>query len=296
MVWSYIPFISWRYIGLSSGKIFDILSFRLKEVYPNLIIMGAQKSGTSSLHNYLSKHPAIFMSNPIKEPNYYTGADNALSDFKNRLGIELSLIGRLLTGYMLKGYKGEPYFGDSSTVYTFGSNAKRKDVPKKIHDTHPHCKFIYLVKNPFARMVSHYLHEVAAGRSSGTFEEELEKNDSLIGTSLYYNQLSNYFEYFDKSSFKIIIFEKFIKEPTAALEEIFDFLELPSYRYNKEKLRVVGSSRIKHKFKKEDLLIDREVFLKLKKEINEDIKKLETQMGMDLSLWDLSEEKWCKKS
>jgi hypothetical protein len=41
---------------------------------PNFLIIGAAKSGTTSLYHYLGQHPDIFMS-PIKEPNYYTDAD-----------------------------------------------------------------------------------------------------------------------------------------------------------------------------------------------------------------------------
>ena len=36
---------------------------------PNLFIVGAAKSGTTSLHNYLNQHPDIFMCTP-KEPHY----------------------------------------------------------------------------------------------------------------------------------------------------------------------------------------------------------------------------------
>ena len=37
---------------------------------PNLFIVGHPRSGTSSLHSYLSQHPDIFMT-VIKEPNYF---------------------------------------------------------------------------------------------------------------------------------------------------------------------------------------------------------------------------------
>ena len=40
-------------------------------VKPNLFIPGAAKSGTSSLHNYLNKHPDIFMSES-KEPHFFS--------------------------------------------------------------------------------------------------------------------------------------------------------------------------------------------------------------------------------
>ena len=36
---------------------------------PNLLIVGAAKSGTTSLHNYLNQHPDVFMCSP-KEPHF----------------------------------------------------------------------------------------------------------------------------------------------------------------------------------------------------------------------------------
>jgi len=43
---------------------------RKKVQLPNLIVIGAQKSGTTSLHHYLSLHPEIMMSKH-KELNYF---------------------------------------------------------------------------------------------------------------------------------------------------------------------------------------------------------------------------------
>ena len=39
-------------------------------VLPNLIVVGAAKSGTTSLWHYLMSHPEIFMSK-VKETNYF---------------------------------------------------------------------------------------------------------------------------------------------------------------------------------------------------------------------------------
>ena len=42
----------------------------MAEVKPNFLIIGAAKSGTTSLHWMLAQHPDVFMS-PIKETNYF---------------------------------------------------------------------------------------------------------------------------------------------------------------------------------------------------------------------------------
>ena len=49
-------------------------------VLPNFFIVGAAKSETTSLYNYLSEHPEIYMS-PIKEPNFF-GTDIDPTQFR----------------------------------------------------------------------------------------------------------------------------------------------------------------------------------------------------------------------
>ena len=55
-----------RWLELNVGK---QRHYRNKKF--NLLIVGAQKAGTTSLHYALNQHPAIFMTNPIKEPGYF---------------------------------------------------------------------------------------------------------------------------------------------------------------------------------------------------------------------------------
>ena len=49
-----------------------------KEILPNFLIVGAAKSGTTSLHAYLSRHPDVLMSTP-KEPKYFSNKINTIS-------------------------------------------------------------------------------------------------------------------------------------------------------------------------------------------------------------------------
>ena len=44
---------------------------RSDAMLPNFLIIGAMKSGTTSLHRYLNSHPQVFMSK-IKELDFFT--------------------------------------------------------------------------------------------------------------------------------------------------------------------------------------------------------------------------------
>lgn len=47
---------------------------------PTFLVIGAGKSGTTSLHYYLDQHPEIYMC-PVKEPNFFAYEKHNVSDF-----------------------------------------------------------------------------------------------------------------------------------------------------------------------------------------------------------------------
>ena len=62
---------------------------QMKNPTPNFVIIGAQKSGTTSLYEYLRAHPDVFMSSPLKEPGYFLGPD-VVPQFWKRRGIDVA--------------------------------------------------------------------------------------------------------------------------------------------------------------------------------------------------------------
>ena len=80
---------------------------------PNFLIIGAQKSGTTSLYEYLRWHPDIFMSFPMKEPGLFLGTRGARSLWAHK-GIDVPSLRHLLDQHMLHGHRGERLFGEAS--------------------------------------------------------------------------------------------------------------------------------------------------------------------------------------
>ena len=77
---------------------------------PNLLIVGAAKSGTTSLHNYLNQHPSVFMCSP-KEPHFL---------INKQIGEQRIPKGVLsLEDYksLFKGASTNKYRGESSVMY-----------------------------------------------------------------------------------------------------------------------------------------------------------------------------------
>ena len=82
----------------------------LKIDLPNLLIVGAAKSGTTSLHNYLKQHPQIYMSDH-KEPHFLINSEIG----KDR--IHKAILKLKDYKEMFKTQKHYLYKGESSVMY-----------------------------------------------------------------------------------------------------------------------------------------------------------------------------------
>lgn len=74
---------------------------------PNFFIVGAAKSGTSSLAYYLGQHPDVYMS-PVKEPCYFL-SDFGLDDYNEYISLfrgagDALAVGEASTGYLADEY------------------------------------------------------------------------------------------------------------------------------------------------------------------------------------------------
>lgn len=116
-------------------------------MFPNLVVIGAAKCGTTSLHRYLGRHPDIGMSHP-KEPRHFVRAD-----WEARLG-EQRLFDRM----------GSTIRGESSTDYT--KFPLWQDIPRRIHWVIPDAKLIYVVGDPVRRIVAQYVEAQRAGTTT----------------------------------------------------------------------------------------------------------------------------------
>lgn len=195
-------------------------------VLPNLIIIGSPKCATTSLHFYLSVHPQIWMS-AQKELHFFLsqaswgswnrGLDWYCQQFQD--GADCLIRGESSPGYSVEGYS--------------------QDSAEKMAALLPNAKLIYMVRDPIARVRSHYLEEVYNGHISSklTLDHILTMGDeapdpmgfnyrSMVYTSLYYKQLSIYLQKFDLKKIHLISMESFLKDDVACLSSIFKFLEV----------------------------------------------------------------------
>ena len=205
---------------------------------PNLFIVGAMKSGTTSLHNYLDTHPQIFMSQKPKETQYFLkeiyeskGEDWYLSLF------ELAGNARII--------------GESSTDYT--KLPRHQGVVQRIAAFNPEARIIYIMRDPVERSISHYWWEVQWSAEGRDMLTAIQKVNDIIDVSYYAMQLQPYIDTFGRDHVMTLTLEELSTAPDQVLPQLFEWLGVePSFvsanfnrRDNKspEKAqRVVGSS------------------------------------------------------
>lgn len=258
---------------------------------PNFLIIGAQKSGTSSLYHYLRQHPDIFMSSPIKEPGYYMDFEFMQTYFasSNKL---IASREELLDKYMLDGYQDEKRFGEASTYYTLGNRSIEFNVPKRIYSECPTMQFIYLLRNPFDRVISAFLHhQKYANPTFSSLDAFVQSDQFAISTSLYFQQLKAYLAYFPIKQFHFLLFEDFIQNPQKALMDIFTFLKIQQH-LNKTSFKIFNQSTNRQNFNKEALFFSKYSYAFLLEQFEKDLINLKNTVNFDFKQWDFSEEKW----
>jgi hypothetical protein len=186
---------------------------------PTFFIIGAPKAGTTSLHFYLDQHPQIQMSEP-KEPRFFAGPANGLPYPPDHVG-EIGAYEALFDPAV-------PVRGESSTDYAI--HPRRSGVPERIKEAVPEARFIYLVRDPIARTISHYKMTTALLGERHSLREALGDFSDLhtpyISPSLYATQLELYLRHFPIERILLIDQANLQADRRATLSQIFAFLSV----------------------------------------------------------------------
>lgn len=178
---------------------------------PSFLIIGAQKSGTTTLYRDLLTQPGVFFPY-IKEPNN-------LSDERVLTAAGLSEYADLY-----KTSKDSDIRGDASTGYS--RHPRFPNVPERAkHLLGPDIKLIYIIREPVSRIVSNHHHMFTNAECSPTIEEFFGNDEHYcIDTSRYAKQIRTWLEHFPLSSMRVLIFEEYTKRRREVIEELAPFL------------------------------------------------------------------------
>jgi hypothetical protein len=202
--------------------------------WPNLYIVGAAKSGTTSLYHYLQQHPEIFMSS-YKEPHFFSrvNPDAHLRPFLPYISDEKEYLGYFKTAQ-------HRIRGEASTSYLWEA-----ETAGRIKAKCPDAKIIIMLREPVGRAYSHYLNNVRETYEKRSFREailaDLEATRKGWGISMMYVDLGYYCEQVNRylnvfpGHVLVVFFEEFVRDIPAHMERVFQFLDVdPSVARNLE--------------------------------------------------------------
>jgi hypothetical protein len=177
---------------------------------PNFLLIGAMKSGTTTLYWYLRDHPDVFMATP-KEPNFF-------NDHWHR---GVAWYERLFAGAGAVRARGE-------ASVRYASYPGDPECPSRIASVIPDARLLYVIRDPIARMRSHYLHEVAALRERRPVEQALRENPIYLNLSRYATQLERYLDHFPPEQLMVVHAEDLFRDASRVLPRVYGFVGVDS--------------------------------------------------------------------
>ena len=201
--------------------------------YPNFLLIGANKAGTTSLHGFLDQHPQVFMS-AVKEPSYFTKAGQTRAELASAdVGRQIARreVTTTLDEYLalFSGATDELVRGESSTAYLSNPSA-----PARIQEAIPDVKLAAVLRDPIDRAFSAYSMAVRWGAEPLSFAdavaEELAGGEQptrhYVANGYYGRYLPRYLDRFAHDQIRVYLYEEFEAAPEKVLHDLFHFLEV----------------------------------------------------------------------
>ena len=208
------------------------------------------KCATSTLHSQLALQPGIFMTTP-KEPNFFSDEQQYARGPEWYIDLFAQADEHSICG-------------ESSTHYT-----KLPDHPEtipRLKAWKDRYKFIYVMRHPVERLISHYIHQWSVGVISCDINKAISQFPELINYSCYAMQLQPYFDVFGQDSVLPVFYETIRSDPQSELERIGAFLDYQGEMTWRQELAAqnVSSQRLR-KFPGYKLLVESEPATRLRK-------------------------------
>lgn len=231
---------------------------------PDFIIVGAPKSGTTSLYRYLSQHPNIFLPK-IKEPMFFCGYE------KNFKGPGAEWYNAHIINEpdeysaLFKDAKEDMITGEASTDYL-----SCLEAATRMKAWNPHMKIIIVLRNPIDRAYSEHMSLIRKMRETKSFLQAIELEDERIKEGynpyfwhvkrgLYYEGVKKYLDEFDSNNVLVLFYDKLSQSSENMLQLIFSFLKVENLTVDtSEHFNISG--RPKSKLLQRFLLSDKKGF------------------------------------
>ena len=176
---------------------------------PTFVGIGAERCGSTWLHQLLSQHSKIYMPVKRKELNFFSrNYDRGLEWYESFFP----------NSNDEKVYKA---IGEISPEYlNYPECVARMVSTKSIY------KLIAILRNPVKRAYSHYGHAIRLRGYSKSFEEFLLDKPDAINYGFYAKHLEPFLEFYDKNQLCCLVFEEAISDIASTRKILAQFLEV----------------------------------------------------------------------
>lgn len=206
---------------------------------PDFIIAGAQKCGTSSMHQYFTQHPRL-LAGSIKEIHFFDGGLDPVWD-KYAEGEALYRSYFPLRSAVRQ--KNALCF-EASPNYIFSPTAA-----ERMAGTVPCAKIVVLLRDPIERAISHYFHELRRGRENEDIETAFALEDERLAPAIsqgnykdttfinlsyqlrghYADQLERLFAHYPRDQVQVLEAESFFENPIAVMRDVLAFVGMEDF-------------------------------------------------------------------
>lgn len=198
---------------------------------PTFLIIGAAKSGTTSLHDYLGQHPEVFMST-VKETNFFAFCDG-FPQFQDQWAGLLrrnSVTDPESYRRLFSAGRSHPARGEASPKYLIYPG-----TAERIHRYLPEVKLIAILRHPADAAFSSFMNRTRDGHEPyhdfrRAIEAEMrgERQNWSYGNYLskfyYSRQLSEYYSLFPREQIRVCLFDDLEADPVGLLRDLFQFI------------------------------------------------------------------------
>jgi len=218
-----------RYVMPYYDKVFEkSIIQHSRHAIPDFLIIGAKKAGTTSLAQYLSRHPSIIPPKK-KEAGYFSwGKPQGLAHY--------------LRNFPVKATKGDNLTFEATPAYIYS-----KQAPKDILRLFPDIKLIAILRDPIRRAFSDwtFLHHstfIKAHRwlyderpFRQAVEEEIRDIHAVsrfhryLDKGKYARQLKHWYEFFSQDRLLLLDNKDLKQTPRKTLRKVTDFLDISAY-------------------------------------------------------------------
>lgn len=212
-------------------------------VVPNFFIVGASRSGTTSLFAAIGRHPDVFCC-PVKEPNHFATDRNrrrSVIESARRRDVLISpgmtlppVLPRVAVTPDYQAYlglfaawEGQYAIGEASTLYLASSTAA-----EEIAHRQPRARIVMVLRQPVARAQSEYLMHRQLGRPEAELDAIIdgrvpptnadgEEPPDVVRGSRYAPQIRRYLTAFPREQILFLLFDDMLADPDATLRQVF---------------------------------------------------------------------------